>query len=126
MAGRTSDGLALCEVMGRCVSHNDVKIPRSCHRPFLLTIACPSEDIFTLVLASLAETLAFSRREARERNTESVACIPEDRVLCKGEIYPNEAPLDVGEYLHGKMNEFGVPKSKDETWGDGSFPVLVC
>jgi len=111
--------------MRRCVSHNDVKIPRGRQRPFLLTITCPSEYIFAVGLAPLPEKFSVSRSESRERNTEGIACIPEDWVLCKGKVHANEAPLDVGEYLDGMTDELGVPKSKNEARRDGRFPILV-
>jgi hypothetical protein len=112
--------------MSRFISHNDVKIPRSCQRPFLLSIARPSEDIFTLALAPLTETLALGRRKDRERNAESIARIPKDWVLRKREVHTDEASFDIREYRNGGGNEFRMPKSKNETRRDGGFPILVC
>ena len=122
---RTSGGLALCDIRSNLVGHNDIKTPRGCHRPLLLSIAHPGDNILAFALASPTEAVAFSRQEDRERNTERIACLPEQWALCKSEVNTDEAHFDIREYRNGVGDKFWVADSKDEAWRNGGFPIFM-
>jgi len=90
-----------------------------------MPIAHPGDNVLAFVLASPTEAVAFSRREDGERNTEGIACFPEQRALCKGEVNTDEAHFDIREYRNGMGDKFGVADSKDEAWRDGGFPIFM-